>query len=461
MFTKNLFTIIFLAFFFQASFGELKKTKIQEIILIIDNSGSMKKNDHGFLVKQAGRNLIDKLNTNINLGIYLFDSEIKIIQPIISLSSEINRETCKKSLSNINYNGTFTDIPKVLEKAVYELKRFTDSNHSKCIILITDGFIDTGNELLDIDNKKWLMESLAPEANKARIKIFGIAFTENADFQLIQGITSRTNGEYYRALNPTDINSVLLEIIEKINITEKIIEQEVPITTKEELALAENTPGSSFSYYIIGILLLIGIILYMLIRKKPIKKPIPLSKVTTPSATLIDLDKTTDEDIIILVKDITIFGRNEENDIYLKNAENTVTGVNHAQIIFQDNTFFIKDLSKNFTKVNGENIKKRELFELKDGDIISIVKHRFQFKLPKIENGTEIYEIKNGSKNTIKESESSQQDEDSTYVKPMFCTNHPEVKPTDICTKCGLAFCNDCLIEKDDATVCVNCAKKI
>ena len=82
---------------------------------------------------------------------------------------------------------------------------------------MTDGIVDTGVPEKDLEKSKWLREDLAPDAADNEIKIFGIAFTEQADFQLIQSIAQKTDGEYYRALNVKDLHGVFERINEIIN----------------------------------------------------------------------------------------------------------------------------------------------------------------------------------------------------------------------------------------------------
>ena len=54
----------------------------------------------------------------------------------------------------------------------------------------------------------WMREELAADAADSGIRMFSIAFTENADFFLIQSLAKRTGGEYFRALTPDDLAGV-------------------------------------------------------------------------------------------------------------------------------------------------------------------------------------------------------------------------------------------------------------
>ena len=95
---------------------------------------------------------------------------------------------------------------------IYELKTNGRKQAQRVIIFITDGIVDTGDADLDLERLRWLKDDLAQDAADNGIKIFGIAFTEAADFQLIQSLAQNTDGAYYRALAAGDLSSVFTHI---------------------------------------------------------------------------------------------------------------------------------------------------------------------------------------------------------------------------------------------------------
>ena len=189
---------------------------IKDVFLVLDNSGSMKKNDPDFLVNKAVKEFISQQDENTRVGIVIFDQAVRLPVPLTDASLS-NREKILNSLEKINYKGLFTDSPAGIERAIYELKNNGRADAQKSIIFMTDGIVDTGAAEKDLEKSKWLREDLAPDAAENNIKIFGIAFTEEADFQLIQSIAQKTNGEYYRALKAEDLHGVFQRINEIIN----------------------------------------------------------------------------------------------------------------------------------------------------------------------------------------------------------------------------------------------------
>ncbi|MCD6298616.1 MAG: VWA domain-containing protein, partial [Deltaproteobacteria bacterium] len=80
----------------------------------------------------------------------------------------------------------------------------------------TDGIVDTGDKKYDFERKKWLKQDLAKESKKQGIRIFSITFTNTADFSLIQTLALKTDGEYFRAYGPDDIQNVFEKISKAI-----------------------------------------------------------------------------------------------------------------------------------------------------------------------------------------------------------------------------------------------------
>lgn len=82
-----------------------------------------------------------------------------------------------------------------------------------------------------------------------------------------------------------------------------------------------------------------------------------------------------EKQVFSLNKEHTIMGRLKTNDITLSDIN---ISREHAEIVREDSSFFIIDLnSTNGTFVNGKKVKRQKL---KDGDIITLGKTRFEFR---------------------------------------------------------------------------------
>jgi hypothetical protein len=73
---------------------------------------------------------------------------------------------------------------------------------------MSDGIIDTGNPQRDLKSAETMRGELAIAAVEADIRIFAIAFTDNADIQLMLDLAEATNGRYFQPMQPGDLAGV-------------------------------------------------------------------------------------------------------------------------------------------------------------------------------------------------------------------------------------------------------------
>ncbi len=182
-----------------------------DVMLVLDNSGSMRKNDPEFLLKPAVSAFVAALDADTRAGLLIFDEVIDYAVPLADLDAA-TQAAIDGAVGDIDYRGQYTNSPAAVERAIYELKRSGRDEAARVIIFMTDGIVDTGNPEIDAEKTKWLREELAAAAAASGIRVFGIAFTENADFFLIQSLASKTGGEYFRALGAADLAGVFADV---------------------------------------------------------------------------------------------------------------------------------------------------------------------------------------------------------------------------------------------------------
>ena len=221
-----------------------------DVVLMLDNSGSMRENDPSFLTAVAVRQFLERLSGDVRVGILAFDQRTRWIVPLMALD-DTSRPSFLNGLDVIDYRGQFTDSPKAMERAIYDLKVNGRLEAEKVIVFMTDGIVDTGDKARHLDKARWMQEDLAAEAADAEIRIYGIAFTDNADFQLIQAVSRRTGGEYYRAYTAADIDKVFERIFSVLDLAEAIefapseTESETPLPSPESSEFAESAMAES------------------------------------------------------------------------------------------------------------------------------------------------------------------------------------------------------------------------
>ena len=397
-----------------------------DIMLVLDNSGSMKKNDPNFLVTEAIKEFISQKNENTRVGIIIFDGKAQL-KISLTVASFANREAILNSIKGINYTGQYTDFPAAIERAIYELKDNGREDALKSIIFMTDGIVDTGNVNRDLEKSKWMREDLAADAADNEIKIFGIAFTEAADFQLIQSISQQTKGEYFRALVAEDLQNVFQQINEVINkVSESSVVSEIEkitiggrlVNNIESEAASELLDGDEQSIEnirprieaveqaldnlddpipfpsiliaaIVVLILLVLAFLSLILKRKGLSR-VPRDEFFQ-EAYINDLQGKTDKQAHMLDERPKMIGRVAGKDIehmdYIVVNESTISR-RHALIEYKDFSFWIIDQgSSNGTFINNERINNE--FRLKHGDKIRLHNCEFEFTVPEMDESDE------------------------------------------------------------------------
>lgn len=374
---------------------------LKDVILVLDNSGSMKKNDPRFLTNQAVTEFINSLDEATRVSIIIFDQNVRVVVPLTEISSG-SRDSILKNLDQINYKGLYTDSPAAIERAIYDLKQNGRTDAKKLIIFMTDGIVDTGNADRDLEKSRWLKQDLAADAADSEIKIFGIAFTEDADFELIQSLAQKSDGEYFRALQPEDLHGVFETVHEIINkkpepviatpVTPapapvqpveppKPVIIEVPVATPPEITQQEEMRSTIIMVALF--VLIIAVIAMVLILIKGARNR-GAGEQTAQDAFLNDINNYTSKSTYKLGNRPTMLGRvagkDKDHLDYIVIPQTTI-GRRHALIEYKDFAYWIIDQgSINGTFVNDQLVTSET--RLKHGDKIRLHRYEFEFLMP-------------------------------------------------------------------------------
>ena len=396
------------------------KNTALDLVFLIDNSGSMKHNDPGFITPQIVRTFFDKLSADNQVSMVLFDGNARLLMPLTPLTDPQIETKADKALSRIDYRGQHTNTPVGIERALYELRIKGRERSQKGIILITDGIVDTGDAAKDRELTQWLKEDLTNQSRDLDVRIFGIALTDAADFSLLQTLATRTDGEYFRTYEAAQISSVLQEIRSKLApptpapgptpqstsarqapqaSSKPSAQPKVPQTdTPTALGKSEKEPAVERTMVvvekstwikttlaiIVAIVLGIALTFFLILQysKRRAGMPVgPIRKQKIPEAHLDDLTNAceTREGVLKIEKEHVKIGRGKSNDIIINQP--AVSGF-HATIEYRNLSFYLEDQrSTNGTKLNGRKLEPNEPVRLKSGDEIVFSKIPFKFFL--------------------------------------------------------------------------------
>jgi pSer/pThr/pTyr-binding forkhead associated (FHA) protein len=495
---------------------------VGDVVLVLDNSGSMKKNDPGFAARDAARRFILDMGSSARVGIVLFDETARLVHPLVALADLGARESLLAATGKVDYAGKLTDSPAGVERAMYELGTAGRPEARRHILFLTDGVVDTGNREKSAERERWLRVDLAAECQRKGIRILAIAFTDAADFQLIQTLAGTTGGTYHRAPRAEDIGPVFVKALEEITGSAAVPAAAAPQAPARPVSQGgeeAGPPGISVSPRLI---LLFGMFLLFLVlaagafavwrfraraRGAGKTRRAGSGPKTPVSARLAPEGGETGIGPVELDRMVMDVGRNPECAIHI--PRKTVSA-RHAAIFYKDGAFYIEDKgSTNGTFLEGVKIVPEKAYRLKNGDELAFDVIRFTFSLagppgagqtvvstrgkdgallqarplggsevPRTPGPVGLDETSRNRVAALEPPRDSGEEEPKVVlqapsapavhlgdmptlvpVPPEMCKNHPAWRAAEICESCGKGFCRQCMVHLSGKKLCVSCAR--
>jgi hypothetical protein len=417
-----------------------------DAMLVLDNSASMKTVDPHFLLRKVVKDFIAATEGSTRLGVVVFDERARLLVPLTSLDTE-SREQMSGMLDRLDYTGALSDLPRGIERAVYELRNRGRPDVAKSVFFVTDGIVDIGGEARVAKGTGWLTGELAAQAADEAIGLYGIALSEKADYRLFQSLSYVTKADYFRALDAQEISPILEEITERLQSsvrpgssanarrvpvspaplpgtkeTETASAARVSIPSTEKPILALPLGGSATWPLLAGaagvltrsfvwiwgavsltLLAVLALVVWALLRRGrkagqgeragAVAAAAPSPQEAVPRAFLYDVGGATDSELHDVSNKVTVIGRpvgaasRDESCGQLPLADPTISR-RHAIIEYRQHCFWLIDQrSRNGTYVGGERVLNPLC--LKHNDRITLSKIDFEFHVAAMDDAAE------------------------------------------------------------------------
>jgi FHA domain/von Willebrand factor type A domain len=359
-----------------------------DVLIVFDQSRSMKQNDPQRVAAQAVSQFIQQLSSENSAGLILFGSQAWSVQGLRPLN-EGHRRQLLASIADVRYADAQSNPAAAVDTALDEFRGRSRTEGMPVMILFTDGGIDTGSKARDAEIQNLMETQVLAEVRKQKVRIYTIAFTTDADLSLLEKISRDSGGECYLALTPDALEPAfrrLAAAIDKLTKPVPADAQPVAETTSSPEGLKQSPSsipplppapaGFSKTWFTIGLAGLIGLLaagsfFFFFLKPKLARQTGEL----VPEAALIEL--RTGKPFRI-AKTVVQIGRKADNDLVI--AEQTVSG-QHARIRYRKGKFYLEDLqSANETKVNGQKVIGE--VELRSGDVVRFDQFGYTFKGP-------------------------------------------------------------------------------
>jgi uncharacterized protein (TIGR03503 family) len=190
-------------------------TKVEnDIRILIDGSGSMKKNDPNNLRAPALRLIVGLMPDNVKAGAWTFGEHVKVVVPLQKVNKRW-KEKAQQQSNKIDSRSLFTDIEQALNKVTTHSQE-GDTSYQRNLIVLSDGFVDISpDKQASEHSRQRILNDIIPQLKQANIAVHTIALSDNADHELLRAMALATDGWFEQADNADTLQRVFLHLFEK------------------------------------------------------------------------------------------------------------------------------------------------------------------------------------------------------------------------------------------------------
>ncbi len=185
-----------------------------DLRILVDVSGSMKKNDPNNLRRDALRLLIGMLPETSRVGIWSFGQYVNMqVKP--GFATKAWKNNARKEANKIRSLGLYTNIQDTLTKSSWDWRR-PDPKWDRHMILLTDGMVDISKDpKKNKKSRQKILGSIVSDLKAANVKIHTIALSKQADHELLKTLSKKTNGWYESVESADMLQRLFLRLFEK------------------------------------------------------------------------------------------------------------------------------------------------------------------------------------------------------------------------------------------------------
>lgn len=204
-----------------------RKILTSALILIIDKSGSMGRNNKLTYAKAAAETVTQSLKPDDLLGVIGFDSQPFVIVPLQPVAK--SKPYLDEMINRLRAQGRTFLLP-ALEQAERSLAQSTAA--IKHVVILTDG--ETGGTA---DMYYALVSTMHHDLG---ISISAVAIGREANTALLQAIAKYGGGAYYQTDSPSNLPQIVLQDFNKQSGQTTMVEKEfIPLTTSPNPVLKD------------------------------------------------------------------------------------------------------------------------------------------------------------------------------------------------------------------------------
>lgn len=193
-----------LEFAYQLNLGGLKPVK--DIVLVIDNSGSMRETDPNQDRYDAAKRLIRKMDSDKRVAVMIFNDNVNLLQPFVQLKDDAAKDAVFAKIDALEPTEGGTNIGLSLAESMKHIQESRTAGRGTMVILLSDGFseLDTGTALAEY------------QKNSIAVNTIGLSLVDAKGSVLLKQIAELTGGQYYDVSKADDLSFVFQKIYDNL-----------------------------------------------------------------------------------------------------------------------------------------------------------------------------------------------------------------------------------------------------
>ncbi|WP_379132150.1 VWA domain-containing protein [Paenibacillus sp. sgz500958] len=191
-------------FVYELNFGGLKPVK--DVVMVIDDSGSMTQSDPGNSRYAAAEGLVARMDKDNRVAVLTFSDEAQIVQPLTLLSTTDSVNQVTAAIANLQTTEGGTNISGALSQALSVINGDKTGDRGAMVILLSDGFseFDTSREL-----QEYLDQGI-------KVNTIGLGLDDPSGSELLKDIAGTTGGQYYDVSDTNLLAGVFQQIYDRL-----------------------------------------------------------------------------------------------------------------------------------------------------------------------------------------------------------------------------------------------------
>ncbi len=192
-----------------------------DVVLVMDSSGSMKKNDPLFLRIPAAKMLISLLGSGDRAAVVSFSDRGYPIRYLTPVGGSDKGAALLKAVDRISSKGMYTNLYDALATGLKVLMMDRGEERVGIIVLMSDGVMDVGDPEED-ERFMGKINGILKDMGSRGVRVYTIAFTDQSDHVLLRRIAKTTGGFHHITTVDKDFQSAFTSIFEGIKMPDML-----------------------------------------------------------------------------------------------------------------------------------------------------------------------------------------------------------------------------------------------